>query len=817
MLRVAAIGPPANQRKGYIVKRTLTALSCFLALAIGLNAAAAEVAAAQTAASSQSKLSWDAEAGVVLQSPVATMLLDGDSSTRGPVLVFAKEKVRLPLSSPKVEQLRSGEILLRYQAVGPAENPIEVLRRITISERPGASDLVEEFTLVPAKTISADLEIERPFAIHSSGKQAQAVLPLYIGWARGFNLGDELVRGEWQLGNLMNLQPSQHLGLPVVQVGEEKRWLAAICADPFFGSLYELRARQGQVSGAVRYRYAASHVPLAAGRKEVRHFGVWLASAKQDEPFGRALDAFFRLMLPDVPPAPKWTHEIAMVDYDYLSDNGQGFEKDVKELARLMSPEERRHVALCYHGWYETIGSYGYDDAKKEMKHRWLGMGRTRKVQLSPDEVRRQLKLARDLGFRTLLYFADGLLQDTAAPTGYRPAWDFVNERDGGKIGGWQGPDTWGTTYARNPANPEVFQWYQDYMAALLKAFGPVLDGFVWDETMHMRAGMVARFPQPAYGDQAMMRLVKKLTAQVRAADPQKVFLTAECAGATDIWEMVPGYSMVASGIYQDAGFSQPAWSCGLFPTWRNNLWICNWCSISQFFATRWEVQRYGVPVAISNGWGDDKGPSEWTPAEQQKILKLFRQRLTQRDRIRYLAAEPKTLGLHESDPIPQPAPGEVNWALATQGGKAAASSTSNYGGQRWGPSGLIDGRREKAGWGNGHGWASESDQPLPQWVEIDFPQPRSISRFVVVTYHGSTPGDTAEHYGVTDYEIQVWDEVANGWKTVVTENRWRAMKTRVHQLKRPVRTAKFRIVISRVAPEDGVARLVQLEAWGGP
>ena len=36
-----------------------------------------------------------------------------------------------------------------------------------------------------------------------------------------------------------------------------------------------------------------------------------------------ALDAFYRYALPEVPPGPPWLHEIAMVDYDYMSDGGK--------------------------------------------------------------------------------------------------------------------------------------------------------------------------------------------------------------------------------------------------------------------------------------------------------------------------------------------------------------------------------------------------------------------------------------------------------------------------------------------------------------
>jgi hypothetical protein len=50
------------------------------------------------------------------------------------------------------------------------------------------------------------------------------------------------------------------------------------------------------------------------------------------------------------------------------------------------------------------------------------------------------------------------------------------------------------------------------------------------------------------------------------------------------------------------------------------------------------------VPVAISNGWEDDRGPSEWTPSQRDDILRLFRERLQQTDRVRYLADDPAKL-----------------------------------------------------------------------------------------------------------------------------------------------------------------------------
>lgn len=524
------------------------------------------------------KLIWQQNDGVVLQTPAGVVLLDR-GATSGLVLRFQGTGIEQRLYSPEIERCSEKEMLLRYKATGPMKNPIQVIRHIEIASREGEAELVEEFILTPSKTIGSDLEIERPFTLRAVADKPEAILPRYDGWARTFALGSDPLRGEWQLGNVMCDVPSQHLALPVVQVGQKGKWIGAICADPFFGSLYELSVRDGEISGTVRYRYACSKVPLVAGEKEVRRFGVWLADAKQEEPFGRSIDAFFRLMLPDVPPGATWLHEIAMVDFDFLSDNGQGWEKDVKELGRLLSPEERPRVALCLHGWYETIGGYSYDDATKAMKPEWVAMGRTRKVHLTQDEIRRRLKLARDLGFRVLLYFADGLLQDSGVPC-YRPDWDFVDEK-GAKISGWTGPDTWGQTFARNPANPQVSQWHRDYLAALLKAFGTDLDGFVWDESYYIGVGAIVKSPQPAYCDRATMELMKTLTQMVHTADAEKVFLSSDCLGFGPWATSVPAYGIVTNGTYADAACGPTAWSYGLFPNWRNTFW--SWQLVADF------------------------------------------------------------------------------------------------------------------------------------------------------------------------------------------------------------------------------------------
>ena len=90
-----------------------------------------------------------------------------------------------------------------------------------------------------------------------------------------------------------------------------------------------------------------------------------------------------------------------------------------------------------------------------------------------------------------------------------------------------------------------------------------------------------------------------------------------------------------------------------------------------------------------------------------------------------------------------------------------------------------------------------------------------AISRFVVITYQKEGTPETAGKWGVQDYELQVWDASLGQWTTVAKEDTGRAVKTRVHDLSRPIDTDKIRLVIQRVAPLDGQARLLQLEAWG--
>lgn len=594
------------------------------------------------ASASDATLRWSDD-GIILETDVMTVCLDSNGSIRGPILRFPPDKGEQRLSHAQVTQASPTRVTLEYQAAGPDGIVIAVKRDVVLAHSRGETELVETFEIAPAQPLQVDLEIERPFSLKmretkSSRGPVQAVLPLKNGWAKPCLLSPDILRSEYRLGHPLTGEETLELALPTMLVDCGGDLAIALSADANFSVLYQCVNDQNAISGSLCYRYAGTRVPIKG--TERRSFGVWISGAdEKGGAFERAVDAFFRMMLPDVCPGPAWLHMVAMVDYDYLSDGGNGWERDVNELARILTPEERSRVALCFHGWYDAIGAYCYDEMGHRMKEEWTAMARTRKVQLTQEEVKRRLRLARSQGFRVLMYFADGLLQDSGVPQ-YRPDWDF-RDSAGNRITGWQGPDTFGMTYARNPAHPQVIEWYKDYLDAMLRTYGPDVDGFVWDETFYIRTGAATQSPEPAYADRAMMALVKSLTAQVEAFDGQKVFLASDDVG---LIANVPGYAMMGDGTFQDSWCQPSAWSYGLFPNWRNTLWSCNWKPITNFHYTRWGVEHFGVPVAISNGWEDDKGPSEWSPAERESILALFRKRLTQERRPMFLTEDPKAL-----------------------------------------------------------------------------------------------------------------------------------------------------------------------------
>lgn len=442
------------------------------------------------------------------------------------------------------------------------------------------------------------------------------------------------------------------LALPLASDGSTiGDWRITVFTDPFYATRF--------TSEHVEWTYPAP-LGLENGREE-RSMELVLHPGG----LGEALAQFSRGALPGVPAGPRWLHDIAMVGFDYLSDGGEGWFRDGDRLASSLTRAERRRVFLCLHGWYDFIGRYCFTPGQPGLDQEWtafpkaaevnrthvrqeiggtpveFGFAGARALPMTADEVRRRLRWARKLGFRVGLYFADGLSAGDGLPG--------FDERRVLYWGGWRGPDSAGRTYCQNPLLPEVQEFFTEYLEVLLREFGADVDALVWDETFHVPAGTMVVGPGGGYADRAMLRLVDRLRQRVdrfnREHRREVAFLVSDCAGVLP--KPSPPCALFAHGTYQDSHYRPDAWGPAFYPNHRNVAWSTCWWPISKWDWVQEGARRYGAPVPISNGWGDDLGLAEMTPEIRERFLGLFRERLRLADRERLLKAtlrDPRSL-----------------------------------------------------------------------------------------------------------------------------------------------------------------------------
>ena len=64
------------------------------------------------------------------------------------------------------------------------------------------------------------------------------------------------------------------------------------------------------------------------------------------------INLYFENAVADIKPGPKWLHQIAMVDYDYMSDGGKGWFNDIDALTQAISKKvpARKSFYACTAG-----------------------------------------------------------------------------------------------------------------------------------------------------------------------------------------------------------------------------------------------------------------------------------------------------------------------------------------------------------------------------------------------------------------------------------------------------------------------------------
>ena len=159
------------------------------------------------------------------------------------------------------------------------------------------------------------------------------------------------------------------------------------------------------------------------------------------------------------------------------------------------------------------------------------------------------------------------------------------------------------------------------------------------------------------------------------------------------------------------------------------------------------------------------------------------------------------------------------NVALAANGGVATARSytpDSAHPGYHFQPAYAIDGSRHSTARGSDF-WRDESG--LSSWLQVDFGATRTINEIDVITLQfpgydkaiDPTETQTFTLQGATAYDVQYWN--GSSWAIVpggnITSNNlvWRKITFTT------IKTTKIRLVVN--ASSDGVARIVELEAWG--
>ena len=360
-----------------------------------------------------------------------------------------------------------------------------------------------------------------------------------------------------------------------------------------------------------------------------------------------AIDQFYALALGDIPPGPEWLRDIAMVDYDYLSAAGKGWFQDIDALEAAIPPADRGKVLLALHGWYDFVGRYCFSPETGQLDPQWTAFSNFHNVKknfptsvpvaMTLANMHERMRYAASRGFRVALYFADGMSAGDGLAGIYQP--DRVLY-----WGGWVGPDTKGKTYCQNPLHPAVRSFFIPYIKALLREFGGDIDALVWDETFHVDTGSLGSEKLPGYADRALMRLVRDLTAEVRAysrgSGRSLAFLASDCIGVNK-WVNKPPYALVADGTYQDTHCDPESWSYGIFPNYRNALWSCNWEPVTHFDYTEFGVREYQAAVAVSNGYGDDVGFAKMPAGMKKKVLDLFNWRKETRTRLHWFSKLP--------------------------------------------------------------------------------------------------------------------------------------------------------------------------------
>ena len=164
------------------------------------------------------------------------------------------------------------------------------------------------------------------------------------------------------------------------------------------------------------------------------------------------------------------------------------------------------------------------------------------------------------------------------------------------------------------------------------------------------------------------------------------------------------------------------------------------------------------------------------------------------------------------------PVPSDPRNVAAASAGATATASTIY--GEGYSAAGAINGDRAGRNWGAGGGWNDATAGGFPDWLQVDFAGPKTISEIRVFSVQDNftapvepTPTQTFSLYGLTSFTVQYWD--GGQWLTVpggtVTGSQqvWRSVSFPA------VTTTRIRVIVN--AAVDWYSRIAEVEAMESP
>lgn len=556
---------------------------------------------------------------------------------------------------PAVSRQDGSKLVYRYD-FSDRDN-FSVNYELELADLPqGMTVLKQKIGIEAAKKINEGVTLAVPQNLQLPFENRRVFLPMKNGIGRrkpilGYESENEYLYS--MAGGYNAMSNPQLLAIPMVdEFADQTDVRLTHCTDPYMSSYFFLA--HGEKPG----KFNCVYLGQVGLQKEERVLYTGLHRGDEKD----SMEVFYATSLEGMKAGPDWLHDVAMVDYDYLSKNGAGWFRDIDTLVKLIAPEDRPKVFLALHGWYDCVGRYAFNWQKQAFDKEWTafpsaldprtqslsngsdsGTGyrwpensvqAMRPVPMSLVEMHRRIHYAKDKGFRVGIYYADG----TNATDGVKEVYDPSKVLH---WGGWEGPDTVGKTYAQNPLHPEVREFYLRYIQGLLAEYGKEVDGFIWDETFGVGPSDLGTEDAPGYAGRGMMTLVKEVAAEVGNFNSDLAFFASDDIGPTSPGDLAAPYCLFAHGTYQDSWCTPTAWPYGLFPNYRNVLWSCNWAPVRRFDYSRYAVKTFNVPVPISNGaFGDDIGISDMTAEQRTKVMELFNQRKQKRMDISWIEEE---------------------------------------------------------------------------------------------------------------------------------------------------------------------------------